>query len=593
MKKNEFAERLETTSKYKNQYIKKDNLLSKWRLGCFLLFGIFLVITIFLKKGKIIFGIVSAIFFIIFWLLVCIHQKVWQKLNQYILKEDVIKEYLARFTDEWHYFASDGSEYANEDNQNILSDLDIIGPESLYKFLCIAKTKEGKNKLIRRLSNQEISKEELTIRQKAIGDIINNVEFSIDYQVALHQYANAYEKGSISYVKKEVQKKFQCKKVFLFINIILTIMTYLSLILLAFNLSTGITIFLSLLFCNFLYGKIYAKLHKPLTILMNELGIIYILYLPMIKSIQNAKFNDENLFKFQYRLLEFDRKKDRLIKKFANFKIYQNNLLASLLVNGLFPFNTIMINSFNRFIGENKDLLSSTPDIISDFEELISLAIIGQVKEKVAMPIYTSKVMIKFNNLFHPLISEEKAVANSYQTNAETTIITGSNMSGKTTFMRTIGINLILMQAGTMVNGDYFETTYLKIITSMRITDDISKGISSFYRELLKIKVAIDYAKTKKPMIALIDEVFRGTNSNDRITGAIAMIKFLQMKNVILMITTHDQQLCEIEGLNLRNYYFSEYYENDQIKFDYIIKEGISPTSNAVYLMKLAGIIGK
>lgn len=591
MTKETYEQLLQDNEQFITMYFQKDNKLSKWRLITFIIFVIFLVISFFMPGIRILLILLMIISMIAFITLVIIHRDITETLNKYKFKKEVINEYLDRFSNNWHKFKNDGNEFDTKDNQNILSDLDIIGNESLYKFLCIAKTKEGKNKLIKRLSNNYLPQDELITRQKSIKDIIENIDFSLDYQVALKQYEKNFEMASLTYLKSELNKEHKQKKLPLILNILITTFTYLSLLLLKINFALGLSTFFFFLIINFIFAKIFAKKNQDEIALMNELSVLYNLYSPMINCIQNAKFTDETLFKYQYRVLEFDKDKNKKIKQFSNFKIYQNNILACIIVNGLFPFTTTRLKQFSNFITDNKQLLLSIPDVVSTLEELVSLAIIGQVKQNTSMPSYLEERKIIFENLTHPLINEDVVIGNDFSTKCETTIITGSNMSGKTSFLRTIGINLILMQAGTVTTSKSFSASYFKIFTSMRITDDISKGISSFYRELLRIKEAIDYAKTKKPMIALIDEVFRGTNANDRITGAIAMIKFLQMKNVILLITTHDQQLCTIENVNLNNYYFSEYYEDDQIKFDYKIKEGICPTTNALYLMKLAGII--
>ncbi len=164
-------------------------------------------------------------------------------------------------------------------------------------------------------------------------------------------------------------------------------------------------------------------------------------------------------------------------------------------------------------------------------------------------------------------------------------------MSGKTTFLRTIGINLVLAYIGAPVFSDDMECSLLKIYTSMRITDDLKNGISTFYGELIRIKDIIDGAKIDKKMIFLIDEIFRGTNSKDRITGADTVIRNLSKAGVLGALTTHDLELCSIsEDKRVRNYHFSEYYKDNKIYFDYKIREGKSTTTNAKYLMKIVGI---
>ena len=188
----------------------------------------------------------------------------------------------------------------------------------------------------------------------------------------------------------------------------------------------------------------------------------------------------------------------------------------------------------------------------------------------------------------HPLITN--CVENDFETINGINVITGSNMSGKTSFMRTVGINVVLMNAGTFVLAKEFNASYFKLFTSMRNSDDITKGISTFYAELLKIKKPIEYMENNEYMLTLIDEVFSGTNSNDRITGAEILLRKLNRENSIVLITTHDFEICDLNIDKLNNYYFSEYYENEKILFDYKIKIGKCSTTNAKYLMKLVGI---
>lgn len=177
--------------------------------------------------------------------------------------------------------------------------------------------------------------------------------------------------------------------------------------------------------------------------------------------------------------------------------------------------------------------------------------------------------------------------------NYETAVITGSNMSGKTTLLRTIGINLVLAYAGSPVCAKEFNCSIMDIFTSMRVKDDISTGVSTFYAELIRIKMIIEHVKKQSPMIFLIDEIFRGTNSNDRISGAKNIISNLYKEWIIGLISTHDFELCEMENekhINVKNYHFSEYYENNKIIFDYKLKQGRCNTTNAKYLMRLVGV---
>ena len=161
-------------------------------------------------------------------------------------------------------------------------------------------------------------------------------------------------------------------------------------------------------------------------------------------------------------------------------------------------------------------------------------------------------------------------------------------MGGKTTFIRTIGINLILMQSGAYVCAEEFNASYFKIFTSMRVMDNVDKGISTFYGELLRIKDMVDYNGMGN-MLVLIDEIFKGTNYNDRMYGAKEVVRKLNNKSTISFITTHDFELCDSD--NVVNYHVKEEYEGDKIIFDYKVRKGKCVSTNAKYLMKMLDIV--
>ena len=165
-------------------------------------------------------------------------------------------------------------------------------------------------------------------------------------------------------------------------------------------------------------------------------------------------------------------------------------------------------------------------------------------------------------------------------------------MSGKSTFLRTLGVNLLLSYIGAPVCADKFSCGIMNIYTCMRTKDNLEESISSFYAEILRIKILIEACKRGEKIFFLLDEIFKGTNSKDRHTGAIVLIKQLIQYGGVGLVSTHDLELCDLEkeNKNIINYNFREFYENDKIKFDYILRKGKSETQNAIHLMKLAGI---
>ena len=231
----------------------------------------------------------------------------------------------------------------------------------------------------------------------------------------------------------------------------------------------------------------------------------------------------------------------------------------------------------------------------AEVEALLSLATPALTRETFCWPkLHAGNPDLDAHAVTPLLIEEAKAVPNDAAFQAGTCIITGSNMSGKTTYMRTLATSAILAYAGAPVCAKAFALTPMAVYTSIHVSDDLSRGISTFYAEILRIRQMVEASQEERPLLLCIDEIFKGTNSADRITGAAEAIKRLTRDWCITLVTTHDFELCDLQspnGLPIENFHFEESYQDDKIHFDFKIRPGRCHTTNARYLLKMAGIL--
>ncbi|MDH6604095.1 DNA mismatch repair ATPase MutS [Bacilli bacterium PM5-9] len=573
-KTNLFLENLIVTNK-------KSQTISLIRFIVFVLFAGCALLGIYDKK--VMFLIPTFLFLGVFIYLVIWHSKIeWQqKLEKSSLK--ICEDYLKRFDYQWQDFSNVGGQFVN-DALFICRDLDIIGKNSLYQYLVLAKSNKGQQKLFNSLTSFEISND-----ASSIHELASNKDLHLKLSSLINMYDN---KKSDLILNDNKSLDLKTKKVYYFLANIYSIFVLGVLALALFNV-ISLSYLIAILILNaiivlvkFNSNKNYlASIHKN----HNNLDIV----LKVIKEIEQADFESIKLKNIKDTLTrDFNASNsiNKLIKLKERLESQSNALLyffAEVLL--LWDYrNVLYYDTWKKTLGKNAQQYL---EIFYDFEVMLSLAIIEQTKEEVvdANVKVSNYPYLNATGLYHPLLNNENVIANDFNTQAQTTIITGSNMSGKTTFIRSIGINMLLAYSGAMVCAKKFDVTLMKIFTSIRVEDNMNDGISTFYAEINRIKEMVQAQEEGQVMLCLIDEIFKGTNSEDRIYGAKETIKHLTKPYCINFVTTHDAQLCEIK--NIVNYHFEEFYENDEIMFNYVIKKGVSKTRNAKYLLKMAGIV--
>jgi DNA mismatch repair ATPase MutS len=252
--------------------------------------------------------------------------------------------------------------------------------------------------------------------------------------------------------------------------------------------------------------------------------------------------------------------------------------------------------ALNRWRERNKNLLAHWFELVAEMEVLNSLATLKFNHPDWCIPqILPTHFHLQGEAIGHPLINKQSRVRNDFNLNGipEIALITGSNMAGKSTFLRSLGVGFLMAQMGAVVCAKSFSFSPVKIMSSMRIADNLSENTSTFYAELKKLKTIIEAVNRNEKIFILLDEILRGTNSLDRHSGSAALISQLVKENAVAVIATHDVELATLKNKfseSIHNYHFDVQVEGEELYFDYKLKEGICRSLNASILMKKIGI---
>ncbi len=267
------------------------------------------------------------------------------------------------------------------------------------------------------------------------------------------------------------------------------------------------------------------------------------------------------------------------------------------ILNFIMPWNVIQLFAIEDWKDANKANLEDAFDVIAGFEALISLSNLRNNQPDWAIPQITESenYTLTAKSIGHPLIASESRVTNDYSLENELRIdiITGSNMAGKSTFLRTLGINTVLALAGAPVCAEKMVLSPMLIFSYMRIRDSLNESTSTFKAELDRLQNLLEILQSDDKVYFLIDEMLRGTNSVDKYLGSKAIIEKLISRNAVGIIATHDLQIAELEQKYpryIRNFYFDIEIEGSEMKFDYKLKEGECKTFNASLLLRRLGI---
>ena len=572
---------------------KKSNIYSVTRL---IVFIILTTLNIYAFNYVFLVGLILLpISIILFGLLIKYHNKKEEELNKYAQLINIYKNETRDIKSD-NIFGN-GSEYI--DHKHLYtSDLDVFGKFSLYNLINRTVTKNGSNILAKWLK-QNSNKNDIIQRQNTVKELAKKTTFKEEFLRTFFYSKNKSNK-STSDLKEWIENfepYFINKKTLIFYSWISPIIILLSFAIgYIFPLAWVFTfIFIS---ANFivLTGQ-QIKVNK-IDIHLSKQADIFKQYSKLVSLIKNENFKSDLANNLKTELIgKYNPEKE--LKKMAYIsKRFDNrtNIFYRLLILPVFMSDIHMSVSAEKWFIENKKHINNWLEIIGKFDALLSLSILHFNNNDWIFPeIVDTDFLIDGKELAHPLIPKETSVSNNYSISgkAKADIITGSNMAGKSTFLRTIAVNMILAYAGAPVNAKSFKLSQIRILTYFRIHDSLEESTSSFYAELKRIRDILNIIKTDDNCLLLLDELLRGTNTTDRNLGSIAIIKQFLKYNAVGIVATHDLSIADmVEQFpkQIRNFNFDVNVKDDELFFDYKLKEGVCSSFNATLLMKKIGI---
>lgn len=541
-------------------------------------------------------AVTILVFYTLFILVLRWHSKLEFVHQQFVLLVKINQEEADRLQGKLKAF--DGGKQFIDEQHPYTSDLDIFGQNSLFQLLNRSVTSIGKLKLAGWLQ-QAAPAPTVVERQQAVATLATDQELDwLQNLLALPRHYKHDEATAAGFVKWLSGAAFYSRHAWVRpLVFILPVLTLAAIAAWAYGASGYIAaVFLAVQFIlSYKFREARDEYYD------NSMGIYEAMrsYTKQLQHIEQKQFATPMLTGLQAKLSQSGTKGSDTIHKLATIIDFFSWRLSTLMA---FFLNTVLMWDFvwmyrleswrNKYLPQLEVML----DTLAEFEALASIAAFQHAHPAYAIPELSSQPFeLRTQALAHPLIFSVTPVANNFEMQGagKTIVVTGSNMSGKTTYLRTVGINMVLAQMGAPVYAASMVVAPAQVYTAMRTADNLAENTSSFYAELKRLRMLLELTEQGQPVFYFLDEILKGTNSRDRHAGAMALIRQLHKRNASGFISTHDLELGAMEQElpgSVYNYSFNSDIIGDEIKFDYKLHQGICRSFNASKLMQLMGI---
>ncbi len=551
---------------------KRERAISWARLAAFAL----IVVIVFVKPALVVVPIV------VFIALVIATEPVRAARRRAAAAAAFCERGMARMRGEWQGKGDGGDDFA-EEHHPFAADLDLFGAGSLFELISIAATASGRATLAAWLKHPErLSAAGVRARQATVASLREKVELREDLFVVASEVSGEIEAAQLEEWVAEPPLLASRGELFAtlavgafggaaFVPAVMALLTLLPRI-------WALPLFVALILRAFLGRRLHERVQRVIGAVERREPALALLA-GLLRRLEREDFWSAPAGAARI---------EKLRRLVALLDARRNQLFAPLAA--MLMWSEVVAFSIERWRRESGRDIIKWMDAVGETEALLSLASFAYEHPSFATPeIVEGEAVFDAVAAAHPLIAEERRVANDVRLGV--LIVSGSNMSGKSTLLRTVGVNTVLALAGAPVCARSLRVTPMAIGASIRIHDSLAEGASRFYAEILRIRQIVEMPP---PLLFLLDELLHGTNSHDRRIGAEAIVRQLVERGAIGLATTHDLALAHIADTlapRAANVHFEDHLDGDAIAFDYKMRPGVVTKSNALALMKAVGII--
>ncbi|WP_297099247.1 hypothetical protein [uncultured Draconibacterium sp.] len=511
-----------------------------------------------------------------------------------VVKTRLLEDELKALDHSFLHFEN-GEQFLNAEHP-FAYDLDLFGEGSLFQYLSRTATVEGRQCLAGWLQKPLQEKVEIEQRQEAIKELAEMPLWRIDFLTE----GNLFQESEAQYNEIRNWSKMELgldrSNLLKWLICIVPAITMLAAIPAILGLSNFYLV--AMVFVQFLLLFAWTKRVNYYFAFFGRKSDLLAKYMQLLRMIEEKEFQSPYLRELKKKVTEPSAGKifgelKSLVKEFE----YRQNILVGVVLNGLLTWDIRCVYKLWNWHKTNHSRLAEWLEIIAQMDAFISLANYANNHSEFVFPEITDlDFLFCATELGHPLLKKDKRVNNDIEIEgwSKIMIVTGANMAGKSTFLRTVGTNILLAEIGAPVCATSMKIRPVDLYTNMRTTDSLLKDESYFFAELKRIKAVLDRLAAGEQIFVILDEMLKGTNSVDKLNGSKELVRKLAQHQCAAMIATHDLKLSDMEKelpKQVFNKCFEIRIENNELIFDYKLSDGVTQTMNATFLMKKMGII--